>query len=318
MRRLGLAVFDDNAAGAVEQIEQAEHLGIHAAWMTTAGARLDNITTLAAAAMRTRRILLGTAIVPTFPRHPLVAVQQSRVLNDLAPGRFRLGLGPSHRPMIESMGIAFDAPLAHLREYVHVVKALHTTGKVDFDGRHYRAHDAIPAPIDVPVMTSALQRGSFELGGEIADGVITWICPQPYLRDVGLPAMQAGAAKAGRAVPPLVAHAPVCVHDDAGEARAAVRATIMNLMLPFYRRMMVAAGFPEAESGQWSDAMIDATVLHGAEDTVARRIEGLFATGATEVLVTTVPAGRDPAASHARTVRLLGDVARAMDAEPPR
>ena len=293
-------------------IEQAEQLGIHAAWMTTGGARLDSITVFAAAAVRTQRIKLGTSIVPTFPRHPLVMVQQAQVVAQLAPGRFRLGVGPSHRPTIEAMGIQFTSPLSHLREYLRVLKPLLQQGRVDFDGDYYKAHESIPEPLDLPVMASALQRGSFELCGEEADGAISWICPGVYLRDVALPAMRLGAERAGRLVPPLIAHAPVCVHDNATEVRAAVREQIQNPRLPFYRQMLMAAGFPEAAAGTWSDAMIEAVVLAGDEARVAERLHTLLTYGAAEVLASPVLAGRDRMASLERTLRLLGRVAQSV------
>jgi F420-dependent oxidoreductase-like protein len=311
---IGVAVRGDNASELVNTIEQAERQGIHAAWMTTGGARLDSITVFAAAAQRTERIKLGTSIVPTFPRHPLVMVQQTQVVAQLAPGRFRLGVGPSHRPMMESMGMNFTSPLGHLREYVHILKALLQEGKVDFDGDYYHAHDSIPQPVDVPVMASALQKGSFELCGEVADGAISWICPGSYLRDVALPAMQAGATRANRSTPPLIAHAPVCVHDNADEVRAAVRAQIMNPRLRFYQRMLIAAGFPEAENGTWSDAMIDAVVFWGNEARVEERLHEMLGYGAAEILASPVLAGSDPAASLDRTLRLLGQVSQRVAA----
>jgi len=135
---IGVAVRGDNASAVLEMIERAEQLGIQAAWMTTGGARLDNLTTFAAAAVRTQRIKLGTSIVPTFPRHPIVMVQQTQVVAQLAPGRFRLGIGPSHRPTMEAMGLNFTAPLGHLREYLRICKALLQQGRVDFDGTYYR------------------------------------------------------------------------------------------------------------------------------------------------------------------------------------
>src|SRR5215472_13246172 len=98
---IGVAIRGNTASEALAMIEQAEQLGIHAAWMTTGGARLDSLTTFAAAALRTQHIALGTSIVPTFPRHPLVVAQQTQVVAQLAPGRFRLGLGPSHRPTMQ-------------------------------------------------------------------------------------------------------------------------------------------------------------------------------------------------------------------------
>ena len=115
-RRVGVAVGGDKVNDVLAAIERAEQLGIQAAWMTTGGARLDSLTTFAAAALRTHHIALGTSIVPTFPRHPQVVAQQTQVVAQLAPGRFRLGLGPSHRPTMQAMGIHLTAPLGHLRE----------------------------------------------------------------------------------------------------------------------------------------------------------------------------------------------------------
>src|SRR5215468_4472471 len=311
-RLLGVAVRGDKTHEVLALIERAEHLGLHAVWMTTGGARLDSITIFAAAALRTQHIKLGTSIVPTFPRHPLVMVQQAQVVAQLAPGRFRLGIGPSHRPTIEAMGIPFSSPLGHLCEYLRILKALLQQGRVDMDGAYYKAHETIPEPLDLPVMASALQRGSFELCGEEADGAITWVCPGVYLRDVALPAMQLGAERAGRLVPPLIAHAPVCVHDNATEVRAAVREQIQNPRLPFYRQMLMTAGFPEAEDSTWSDGMIDAVVLSGDEARVAERLHTLLTYGATEILASPVLAGSDRSASLERTLRLLGRVAHAV------
>jgi alkanesulfonate monooxygenase SsuD/methylene tetrahydromethanopterin reductase-like flavin-dependent oxidoreductase (luciferase family) len=311
-RRIGVVVRGNNAGDVLAVIERAEELGIHAVWMTTGGARLDSLTVFAAAALRTRRLLMGTSIVPTFPRHPMVMVQQTQVVAQLAPGRFRLGVGPSHRPMMESMGFNFTSPIGHLREYVHVLKALLQQGRVDFDGTYVKAHATIPEPLEVQVMASALQRGSFELCGELTDGAISWICPWFYLRDVALPAMRTGAERAGRAVPPLLAHAPVCVHDNAAEVRAAVRQQIMNPRLRFYQQMLVAAGFPEGENGEWSDGMIDAIVPWGDEDRITDRLREFLDGGAAEILVSPVLVGPDRNASLDRTLRFLGQMARSL------
>lgn len=311
---IGVVISAPDSAGVLAGIEEAEQLGIPAAWLTTGGVGLDALTLFAAAAVRTSRIRLGTSITPTFPRHPLVVVQQVQVLAQLAPGRFRLGLGPSHRPIMEgTFGLDFQAPLGHLREYIQIVKTLLHRGSIDFDGRYYRAHGQIRAPLEVPVMASALQRKSFEFCGAEADGAISWVCPAAYLRDVALPAMQTAAAQAGRPVPPLLAHAPVCVHDNAEEVRAAARQQLANYVrLPFYIRMLTAAGFPEAAQGAWSDAMIEAVVLSGKESQVAERLQALLDLGATEILVSPVAAGGDQQASVARTLRLVAEVAKAM------
>ena len=306
---VGAAIRGSTISEVQTNIARAEELGLNAAWMTTGGASLDSLTCFAASAGATTNIKLGTSIIPTYPRHPLVVAQQAQVIDQLAPGRLRLGVGPSHRPTIESMGIEFDAPLGHLREYIQILKSLLQTGSVDFQGTHYSAKASIPGPLDVQVMGSALRAGSFELCGAVADGAISWICPGVYLRDVALPAMEKGANESGRPVPPLIAHAPVCVHDDLDEVRAAVREQFGHPGLPFYQNMLIASGYPEASNGQWSDSMIDGVVILGDEETCAQRIQELFEMGATEILASPVTAGADRAASLDRTMRLLGQSA---------
>ena len=314
-KRIGVAVSGSNAPEVIGIIDRAEELGIHAAWLTTGGAGLDGLTIFAGAAVRTKRIMLGTSIVPTYPRHPIVMVQQTQVLAQLAPGRFRLGVGSSHKPSIEHpFGISFRAPLGHLSEYLHILKSLLYEGSVDLDGRFYSAHISIATPMDVPVMASALRPKSFELCGAEADGAISWVCPMTYLWDVALPALKAGAAQASRPVPPLIAHAPVCVHDNPEEFRAAIRQQITNPRLPFYQQMFAAAGFPEADNGTWSDAMIDATAIWGTESQVVEKVQELLAKGATEVLASPVRAGSDPAASLERTLKALGKASQMVGA----
>ncbi len=308
---IGIAVGGPTIREIQAMILRAEELGIPAAWMTTGGARPDSITVFAATAGLTQNIKLGTSIVPTYPRHPLVMAQQAQIVAQLAPGRFRLGVGPSHRPTIEAMGLEFNAPLAHLREYLQILKAILQNGRVDFDGQHYTAHDSIPQPLDIEIMGSALRRGSFELCGAESDGAISWICPPQYLHDVALPALQAGARQAGRQTPPLIAHAPVCVHENPDETRAAVRQQIMNPRLPYYQKMLVEAGYPEAVQGVWSDAMIDGAVIWGDEEKCAEGIRRLFDLGAAEVLASPITAGPNPAESLDRTMRLLGQAAAA-------
>ena len=302
---IGVVVGGERIEQVLQEVDRAEELGIPAGWMTTGGTRIDSLTAISVAATRTQKIKFGTAIVPTFPRHPLVMVQQVQVLAQLAPGRFRLGIGPS----MDQMGLRFNSPLGHLREYLIILKAPLQTGSVEFDGDHYNAHGTITEPVDVPVMASALRRGSFELCGAESDGAISWVCPASYLRDVALPAMQSGAEKAGRPVPPLIAHAPVCVHENIDEVRAAVRRQIMNPRLPFYQRMFIDAGYPEASDGQWSDAMIEGTVIWGDETRVTEKLQGLLSMGATEVLASPIAAGEDGRASADRTLRLLGRLA---------
>ena len=310
-KTIGIAVGGGKVSDVLAAIKQAEQAGIQAVWATTGGARLDSITVFAASAGATTDIKFGTSIVPIFPRHPLVMVQQAQVVAQLAPGRFRLGVGPSHRPTMRAMGIQMPSPLGNLREYLRILKGLLQKGEVDYQGEHYQVNDRLAEPVDVPVMASALQRGSFELCGAEADGAISWVCPASYLKDVALPAMKAGADQAGRPVPPLIAHVPVCVHDNEAEVRTAFREQFaIYPKLPFYRRMLVNSGYPEASQAEWSDAMIDGLVVHGDEAKVAQGLRDILGFGAAEVLVSPILAGVDQAASLNRTSRVLGQMAR--------
>jgi len=315
-KRIGVAAMGGDANAVLSRIQELERQGIQAAWLTTGGAGLDGLTLFSAAAVRTESIMLGTCITPTWPRHPIAAVQQVQVIANLAPGRFRFGLGPSHRAGMESMfGFDFKAPLTNLREYVSIVKKLLGEGSVDFDGRQYHAHASIAeAAADVPVMASALRPASFEYCGAETDGAISWVCPGVYLRDVAVPAMQKGAQGAGRSVPPLITHAPVCVHDNPEEVRSASREQLSTYpRAPFYQRMFAAAGYPEAkETEGWSDGMLDAVVLSGTEETVAGRLRELFDWGSDEILVSVVTAGTDRAGSWDRTVRLLAQASKTL------
>ena len=155
--RIGVAVSAADSTGALSIIEDLEQRGLPAAWMTSGSAGgADSLSLFAVAATRTQEIKLGTAITQTFARHPVAVAQQVLVLAQLAPGRFRLGLGTSGRAgMEQSLGVNFRAPLSHLREYIRIEKALLQQGSVDFSGRYYQAHTSIGSPANVPVMAAA-------------------------------------------------------------------------------------------------------------------------------------------------------------------
>ena len=312
--RIGLHVVAPDAPAAVEAIAEAERLGIDAAWLTLGGTAPDSLAIFAAAAVRTRQILLGTSIVPTFPRHPFAVAQAAKAVAQLAPGRFRLGVGPSHKPTIEGIwGIPFEHPLPHLREYVQILcAALQRGGRVDHEGRFFRVHGDWGAPVDVPVLASGLRRRAFELIGEVADGAITWVVPLEHVRRVAIPALDVGAARVGRSRPAVVMHLGVVAHED----RAAVREAGMKQLgayarIPFYRAMFVDGGFPEAADGTTSARMLDAIIVSGSENEVAGRLREIGAAGVDEVICTIVQAGSDPRSAAQRTRELLGALSQA-------
>jgi len=305
--RVGVAVHEFTAPAQVAAIELAEQTGVPAAWLTTGGVGPDAMVIFGAAAMKTSRIKLGTAIVPTWPRHPLALVSQTVALAQLAPGRFRLGVGPSHKPGIEGMfGIPFERPFEHLREYVTILKQALQQGPFDLNGKRYRVHGRVAEPPNVPVMLSALRPGSFRLAGEIADGALAWICPLPYLRDKALPALREGAQVAGREKPLMVAHCFVAVNEDAAAVREASRDRLANYArLPFYQEMFAAAGLPEARQGTMTDRMLDEIVVHGDETAVAKRLGEYLDAGMDEVIASVLIVGQDRRASMERTMRAI-------------
>ncbi|HEY3080922.1 MAG TPA: LLM class flavin-dependent oxidoreductase [Chloroflexota bacterium] len=307
MARVGVALHEAGAAKQLAAIELAELTGVKAAWLTTGGVGPDAMCVFAAAATRTSLIGLGTSIVPTYPRHPLALVQQTLVVAALARGRFRLGVGPSHRATIEGMyGLRFDRPLGHLREYVTVLKNALQKGPFDFEGEHFRVHGSVPEPPGVPVLISALRPASYRLAGEVSDGALAWICPLPYLRDRALPALREGARAAGRTPPPLVAHCFVAVHEDAAAVRQTAHERLAGYARsPFYQEMFAEAGFSEARQGKMSQAMLDAVVVHGDEAAVARGLGAYFDAGMDEVIASVLIVGGEGRASMERTMKAV-------------
>lgn len=289
--RVGLAVARLDTATLVKTIIAAEEAGVRQVWSTQSPLQPDTLTIFAAAAVQTRKIRLGTAIVPTYPRHPLTMASQALALNELAPGRLRLGLGSSHKPIIEGIyGMELVKPLAYLREYVEIVRAALWEGKVDYQGKFFTVKATLPKTAPLPVLTSVLRENAFKLAGEISDGALSWLCPVPYLLKSGLPALRAGAQERGRSAPPLVAHVLAAVSEDRPAVIKATRPRIENYgKLPFYAAMFADAGYPVDADGTMSDDLIGSLVISGSDTEIAGRFKELLASGLDEILVMPIP-----------------------------
>jgi F420-dependent oxidoreductase-like protein len=307
--RIGLVVDGTNALAATKTIAAAEAAGVQQIWMVQPPWSPDVLTTLAAAATKTSTVRLGTSIVPTYPRHPLVLAQQALSLYDIAPGRLRLGIGPSHQAIIEGIyGLPQTTPLAHLREYVKVLRAALWEGKVDHHGQFFNVVVTLPRTTQTPVLISTLGKKAFELAGEIADGALSWVCPVPYLLNTGIPALRTAAAANGRsAPPPLVAYVSVALSEDRPSVMAAGHRVLdMYAKLPFYAKMFADAGFP-LTAGQTSvpDSLVDSLIVSGNEVTVTARFTELLAAGLDELMVTLVPI-KDTVDEMTRLMHLIG------------
>lgn len=309
--RIGVVIQSPDAAGSVDLMVKADALGIPAVWMTTGGIQADAITLFAAAGARTERIVMGSAIIPTWPRNPVFIAQQAQAVEAVAPGRLRLGIGPSTEGAMRPFGVDFRKPAKQLREYITVLKALLQEGSVEFSGEFVRARARIAKATGTPVMASALQEGTFRLCGEIADGAISWVCPWSYIQSTAIPAIRAGAEKAGRPTPPLIMHTPTCVSTDMNVVRAAAqRQCGAYAKFQFYNDMFRKAGHPEAAEGL-SDSLIDDLVVYGDPDTVAAKLAERAAQGFGEVMAMPLI---DPDDRDGSTRRVYEAVARANQA----
>lgn len=308
--RVGFDIHARNAVDALARVREAERAGVRQVWMTTGDAgQADTLTFYAAAAVQTTQIRLGTAIVPIYPRHPLVMAEQALAIHDLAPGRLRLGAGPSHRPIIEQMyGLSMKAPLAYLREYVEVLRSVLWEGRIDHHGTFFNVVFSLPRTAPVPLLVSALGVKAFWLAGEISDGAISWVCPVPYLLNKALPALRAGAEARQRPVPPLVAHVLLAMSTDRAAVRAATRQRVLPYAtMPFYAHMFVEAGVPVAPDGSGIDALVDALLVAGDEATVQQRIRELLASGLDELLIAPVPVA-DEERERQQLLHLIGSL----------
>jgi alkanesulfonate monooxygenase SsuD/methylene tetrahydromethanopterin reductase-like flavin-dependent oxidoreductase (luciferase family) len=181
-------------------------------------------------------------------------------------------------------------------------------GNVDCHGRFFTAKATLTHRAQVPLLISALGAGAFRLAGEVADGAISWNCPVAYLLDTARPAMDAGAAAAGRPVPSLVAHVWVALSDDLQTVRAAAKQALGGYArLPFYANMFASAGYPVQADGQVPDGLIDALVVMGNPSAVAARLESILGTGVDEVLLTHVALG-NPASERRHLIQFVSQL----------
>jgi F420-dependent oxidoreductase-like protein len=298
--RIGLTGGASTVDKIVAQAQRAEADGFSALWYasTVAG---DPLTAMAVAGRETSRIELGTAVLQTYPCHPLLQANRvAAAANAMNRPGLTLGLGPSHRPLVEGvLGLDYGHVGRNTEEYVRIVTALLAGQPVDVDGEDWTTHSdgRMAAPEHpVPVLLSALSPRLLRVAGEVTAGTVLWMATATAVEEHIAPALNAAAQAAGRPSPRIVAGLPIAVHDDVAEARAAVAATSGGYAgMRNYRRILDRGGV-----GDPADAAIV-----GTEDEVARQLHRLVDAGATDVWAQLTPVGSDPRASLARTRDLL-------------
>ncbi len=301
--RIGLPGTGATVDHVVRQAQRAENDGFTSLWYTSAVAG-DSLLAIALAGRATSSIELGTAVMQTYPCHPVLQATRAAAVGAAigSPGRFTLGVGPSHRPFIEGMfGLAYDTPGRHTEEYVQILTGLLDGEAVRFKGDEFRVN-AGPLPLAerVPVLVSALAPRLLRVAGTFADGTVLWMANATAVAQHVTPRITEAAAQAGRPAPRIVAGLPVAVHDDVAGARS-VAADLFAVYgdLPNYQRIL-------AHGGVSSPA--EAAIV-GNEEAVSSQIETLFDAGATDVWAAPFPVGEDKVASRVRTRSLLMELA---------
>jgi len=268
----GSGSVDDVVASA----RQAADDGFSTYWMAQVFG-LDALTALTVVGREVSGIELGTAVVPTYPRHPWVMAQQAATAQAATGNRLALGIGLSHKVVIEGMwGMSFAKPVLHLREYLEVLVPLSRGEAVAYEGTTVTARGTleIPGAAPFPILVAALGTQMLEVTGRLADGTITWCVGPKTLAGHTIPVISGAAADAGRAVPRVVAMFPVGVTADRDGTRERLgRGLSVYGTLPSYRAMLDREG---------ADGAADLAIL-GGEQEVADQIAHLRDIGVTDL-----------------------------------
>lgn len=297
--KIGLMIGGDGSSldETINKFVAAERDGFASAW-TPHIFGADALTVLLLAGLKTSRIELGTAVIPTYPRHPHALAQQAATVNTAIGHRLACGLGRSHQLVIEGMfGIPYDKPITHMREYLTIVRALMTEGSCSFAGKMYKvnANLNVPGRKPFPLLVGALMPKMLELCGQLCDGTLTWMAGPKYLSETIVPVLERSSKAAGRAMPRVICSLPVCVTDDVEGAKQSAQKLFGHYgMLPVYRACL---------DGEGAATPIDVALI-GPEDKVKAGLARARDAGASDFYAAIFPDSKG-AASMARSYELL-------------
>jgi alkanesulfonate monooxygenase SsuD/methylene tetrahydromethanopterin reductase-like flavin-dependent oxidoreductase (luciferase family) len=273
---------------ALRRAERAEELDYESVFVTHIGGR-ESITLLTGYAARTSRVRLGTGVIPIYARTPANMAQSFATLDELSGGRAIAGLGVSHKPVVEHWyGQSIDKPLAEMREYVAIVRAI-LRGEDPPPGEKFRTAFHLTGwepRADLPIYLAGLSPGMLRLAGEIADGVVLWLCNPNYIREVVVPTVGEGRAKAGRDIDgfDIVAAVPSAVTDEPEAARDRLRGEVGPYFnLPYYRAMLERSGL-DPDAGP-TDDFLELLGAIGSADEARASVRRYAASGATSPCV---------------------------------
>ena len=237
----GLTIDD-----VVATVQDLESRGFESAWMANIFG-FDAISTLSIAGRESSTIRLGTAVTPTYPRHPTALAQQALTAAAATRNRFTLGIGLSHQLVIEDMlGLSYAKPARHMREYLNVLVPLLNGETANFAGEEYKVAGValdIPGAEKVPLVIAALGPVMLKIAGEMTDGTTTWMVGPKTMEDHIVKTLSQAAEGAGRPQPTVVGGLPVALttNIDAAKEHIAQSLAIYG-QLPSYRAMLDREG----------------------------------------------------------------------------
>ena len=241
--RIGTMIGADGANNTLDDIvnvaKRAEAAGLDNVWLANIFG-FDAISTLAIVGRETDRIGLGTAVTPTYPRHPTAIAQQALTTAAASENRFTLGIGLSHQVVIENMlGMSYDKPAKHMREYLEVLMPLTRGETVNYGGDQYSVHGLaldVPGADRMPVVVAALGPVMLKIAGELADGTNTWMVGPNTMAQHIVPGL-------GRSDATVVGGVPIVLTTNIDQARETIgKNLVMYGQLPSYRAMLDREG----------------------------------------------------------------------------
>ncbi len=230
----------------VDNVKDLDARGFDTAWMANIFG-FDAISALSIAGRESQNIRLGTAVTPTYPRHPTAIAQQTLTAAAATRNRFTLGIGLSHQVVIENMlGMSYAKPARHMREYLSVLVPLLNGETANFEGEEYNVHGVaidVPGAERVPLVIAALGPVMLKIAGEHTDGTTTWMVGPRTMEDHIVKTLTAAADGAGKPQPTVVGGYPMALTTKVDEAKAQIAETLTIYgQLPSYRAMLDREG----------------------------------------------------------------------------
>ena len=243
---LGASGGDDSIDGIVRTAQRVQDAGLDNLWMANIFS-FDAISALSIVGTQVPRIGLGTAVTPTFPRHPTAIAQQALTAAAATGNRFTLGIGLSHKVVIENMlGLSYEKPARHMREYLDVLMPLLRGETLNYQGELYRVGGltlAVPGAEPVPTVVAALGPMMLRVAGELADGTNTWMVGPKTMETHIVARLTNAAETAGRPAPRVVGGVPIVLTRKPDEARQRIAESLVVYgQLPSYRAMLDREG----------------------------------------------------------------------------